>query len=278
MNITKNKLLKDRTALMVRSDRDVQRWVNNLSSDSAKRLYSEALCKFSEYTNLSPSGIIQRFNENKKEMEDILTDWTHSFIGVYTPKGIHNNITGVKSWLRHNDIQVIRKINYGNIHDTPTLENEMVPSQDELSRVLQYSDIRGRACISLMAFAGLRPYTAVNLKLKDLPELKLENGEVNLSKIPTLIKVTSKYSKNRRAYFTFLTSEGCEYVLEYLRKRIRNGEKLTYASPLLTYSKKSKLHSFTRKGYSKLIKRTFLRANILQGTHFLILPFHATTF
>jgi site-specific recombinase XerD len=262
----KRTLLKDRTREMIESDKDVQRWQDNLNSESAKRLYSESLCKFSEFCNLSSKQIVQRFKEDKKEMEDLLTDWVLGLKKLYTPKGVHNHLVGVKSWLRHNDIQVIRKINYGNVHETPTIENEMTPSQDELSRVLQYTDLRGRACIGLIAFAGLRPNASVNIKLIDIPELKIENGEVKLTRIPCMIKIKAKLSKNKRAYFTFLSSEGCQYLLEYLRYRIKKGENLTYASPVLTYSKKSKLHSFTRKGYSKLIKRTFIRANILEGT------------
>ena len=73
----KKSYLKDRTARMIESDRDVKRWVNNLNSASAKRLYSEALCKFSEYCNLTPNQVVQRFNQkrrnNKKHLKNIFS-------------------------------------------------------------------------------------------------------------------------------------------------------------------------------------------------------------
>jgi hypothetical protein len=45
---------------MIKSDKDVQKWVNNSNSDSAKRLCSEALCKFSEYSDLTPNMTIMK--------------------------------------------------------------------------------------------------------------------------------------------------------------------------------------------------------------------------
>ncbi len=52
-------------------------------------------------------------------------------------------------------------------------------------------------------------------------------------KIPTVVRVRSTLSKKRHEYMTFLPEEGCNYVKEYLESRMKNGEKLTYDSPLV---------------------------------------------
>ena len=252
--------LKDRTSEMVNGNLDVKRWMNNLNSDSSKRIYSESLLKFSEFTKLTPAQIVQKFKENQKEGEDLVTNFIFDLKGKRTPKSVGNHLNGVKSWLRHNEIDLKRKINCGNLRETPTLENECAPDQNELNRILKYSDLRGKSAIALIAFAGLRPTASINLKLMDLPDLKNSIEEVKFNKTPAQVRVRSRYSKNSKAYFTFLSSEGCEYLTEYLKYRMKLGEKLTPESPVLSYSQKSKLKSFTRKGYSKLIKRVFERA------------------
>jgi integrase len=245
---------------MLESDKDVARWINNLRSESTKRIYSEGLLKFAEYTKQNPKEIISNFQKNKKEAEDTLTDFIHETSKKQTPKSVHNTLVSIKSWLLHNDIEMRRKINCGNIKRAPTTEDESIPTQDELNRILNYSDLRGKAFISLIAFAGFRPSTAVNTKLRDIPDLIITEDLVNLSKKPAQIKVKPEFSKNARPYFTFLSSEGCEYVLEYLRSRINEGEKLTPESRVLSYSLKSSQHSIARTGFSRKIKRTFERA------------------
>ena len=187
---------------MVESDKDVTRWINNLKSESTKRIYAEGLLKFTEYTHQSPKEVIADFQANKKEAEDKLTDFIHETAKRQTPKSVHNALVSVKSWLLHNDIVMRRKINCGNIKRAPTTEDESIPTQDELNRILNYSDLRGKAFISLIAFAGFRPSTAVNIKLRDIPDLTITANSVDLAKKPAQIKVKPEFSKNTKPYFT----------------------------------------------------------------------------
>lgn len=75
--------------------------------------------------------------------------------------------------------------------------------------------------------------------MKDLPEMEYNNGNVEL-KIPTLVIVRKELSKAGHQYFTFLGEEGCEYVKDYLEERIREGEKITSESPMITPKQKMK--------------------------------------
>jgi integrase len=179
------------------------------------------------------------------DFQDSLED----FVGKLESEGrspgyIQGFLKVVKSWLRYNNINLTRRIKIKNSTATPTIENEKVPSQEELAKILRASPPRIKAAISLMAFAGLRPQSIGNydgsdgLMLKDLPELKIEGKEVVFEKIPTMVIVRSTLSKARHKYFTFLGSEGCTYLKEYLEQRIRGGEELKPESPLIAHERK----------------------------------------
>jgi len=147
----------------------------------------------------------------------------------------------ISSWVKFNDISLdLRSVRIKEASRNPTVEDERVPTQEELSKIITISGLRGRVSIGLMAFSGLRPETIGNfkgtdgLKLSDLPELRINEGKIEFVKVPTIVRVRSTLSKKRHEYMTFLPEEGCNYVKEYLESRMKEGEKLTYDSPLIT--------------------------------------------
>ena len=252
-------LLKDRTAQLLEKNDDVNRWHNNLTSDSAKRIYSEALAKLEEFNDTTPNDLVNNFQNDKKKGEDMITD----FIGVmrekYSPGVTRNILVGIKSWLRHNDIIVLRKINTGNRFETPTIVNERPPSQKEMGWIIGYANPRAKAAISLIAFAGLRPNAAANITIANMPDLNID-GIPHFIKTPALITIPPNLSKNKRPYITFLSSEGCKYLEHYFKARFESGEKLTSSSPILTASSKARIKTFSRKGFQRLVKRVFEEA------------------
>ncbi len=139
-----------------------------------------------------------------------------------------------------------------NRNATPTIEDEHIPTQAELARILRDSPPRIRVAEVLMAFAVLRPGIICNhdgsdgLTIGDLPELKIENNKVTFEKIPTRVMVRFLLAKTGKRYFTFLSQEGCDYLKEYLEQRIRSGEKITPDTPLIGHA-----HSHTHRGAVK---------------------------
>jgi len=97
--------------------------------------------------------------------------------------------------------------------------------------------------MSLMAFAGLRPQVMGNadasdgLRISDIGDLAIasEGGRqgVSFARMPAMVTVRAQLSKTRNRYFTFLTVQGCGYVLGYLRKRIAEGEVLGPDTPVI---------------------------------------------
>jgi hypothetical protein len=92
-----------------------------------------------------------------------------------------------------------------------------------------------------MAFSGLRPqvlgdYTGVDgLRIRDLPELKIEGNEINFKKMPTMVVIRPELSKTKHRYFTFLGPEGCQHLKAYIEKRIHTGESLGPDSPVIAH-------------------------------------------
>ncbi|HLM90792.1 MAG TPA: hypothetical protein VK424_01905 [Thermoplasmata archaeon] len=136
---------------------------------------------------------------------------------------IAKTFVGVSSFLRHHEVDfhgfprlaVIRGV---------SIENERVPTQDELGRLLRALPLRGQVSALLMAHSGLRPgafsvYRSGDtaLRLGDLPELDVRTLEFRT--LPFLIRVPGALSKNRRAYVTFGSEELAQTLIAYLKER-----------------------------------------------------------
>jgi hypothetical protein len=136
--------------------------------------------------------------------------------------------------------EVRLKIKIKGARDAPTLQEERVPTKEELRRTFLSGDKKTRTASVLVAQSGVRIQSLGDyqgkdgLTVADLPEMKIENDTVTFSRKPTMIIVRKEISKARHQYFTFLGEEGCDYIKDYLEERMREGEKLTPKSPIIT--------------------------------------------
>ncbi|MBC7078682.1 MAG: site-specific integrase, partial [Synergistales bacterium] len=152
---------------------------------------------------------------------------------------IESALKAVKSWLAHNGIEIKRKIKIRGARDTPTLRDERVPTQSELRRIFLSADKKARVACVLVAHSGLRLMTLGNyagtdgLRIRDFPEMRIEDSQVIFERTPTMVIVRPELSKAGHQYFTFLSHEGCGYLKDYLEERMQGGEKLTPNSPII---------------------------------------------
>ena len=227
-------------------DPEVSRWLRNLRKGSpiTAEVALRRLGRACELLSTDPKRLVRDAKSNLKNFQDSIEDLaTRLEEDGKSPGYIVGILKTLRAWLRYNDIVLTRPIKVANRNATPTIENEQVPTQGELSRIFRISSPRIRVAEALMAFADLRPESIGNhdgtdgLMLKDFPELKIQNGKVIFEKIPTMMIVRATLSKTRSKYFTFLGDEGCTYLREYLEERIRNGESLTQDSPLIGYER-----------------------------------------
>jgi hypothetical protein len=221
-------------------DPDVSRWYRNLSRGSVVTagVYLRRLGWFCSSRGTDPKGLLRL---GDRELEDMLMDT----VGELEERGraggyVKTVVKAVRSWLAHNHRQLAVRIRIRGAEETPTLREERVPTKPELLRILMAGNRKTRAACALLAFSGLRLEVLGNyrgtdgLRLRDLPELRVEGGKVRFEKVPAMVVVREELSKAGHRYLTFLCEEGCRYLAEYLEERAGRGEELGPDSPVIT--------------------------------------------
>ena len=146
----------------------------------------------------------------------------------------------LKSWFAWNQIPIVQKVKISGRGEPSTVADERPPTPDELRTMLHAGDLRAKTSIAIIAFSGVRIEVLGDflgddgLKIKDILELSINNGEPEFSTTPATIVVRKNLSKIGRQFFTFLNGEGCDYLKQYLKWRMMRGEKLTKESPIIT--------------------------------------------
>ncbi len=227
-------------------DPDVRRWYENTARGS--RITADVclrrLGSFCESNKVTPREFASL---SERELDNMLMDYVSAaekkgYAGNY----ISSTIKALKSWLAHNNRELKVKIKIKGVDETPTLKDERVPTLNELKRIFLSGDSKARTACVFVAHSGLRlqalgDYMGQDgLRIGDLPELKIEGSSVAFSNVPALVIVRNELSKARHQYFTFLSEEGCEYLKDYLEERMREGEDLTSASPIITPKQRKK--------------------------------------
>lgn len=233
-------------------DADVKRWYDNVARGSSVTadVYLRRLGSFCLHFKRVPKDLAS-LGENA--LYEMMLDYVSSLekdgkAGSY----IESGLKAVKSWLSHNGKEVKRKIRIKGARDTPSLKDERVPTNKELRRILLAGDQKTRVACVLIAHCGLRIEVLGNysgedgLRIRDMPEIRIEKNIVDFEKKPAILIVRKELSKAGHQYFTFLTEEGSEYLKDYLEERMRQGEKLDPDAPLVT--PKLKMKPFIRSG------------------------------
>ena len=237
--------MKGRLYAALLEDQKITRWHANLARGSliTADVYLRRLGNFCESYKITPDKLVSL---DEDALHDLLLDTVTRMERNYTGSYTKSVIKALKSWLSHNGIEVKRAIKIRGAEDAPTLKDEKVPSQAELKKIFFSTDLKGRTASVLVAHSGLRLETVGNylgndgLRIRDLPELKIEGESVEFEQIPTIMVVRKELSKAGHQYFTFLSEEGCGYVKDYLDMRRREGEKLGKDSPIVTPKQRMK--------------------------------------
>ncbi len=233
---------KERYSYLLK-DKDIARWKHSVDSGSqiTGDVYLRRLGSFCVEMGKTPQQIIKL---KDKPLADLIDD----YVILREKKGnagsyIKSTVKAVKSWLLFNGIKLPRQIKVKDAEKSPTLTEERIPTPEELKKIFNAGDSRERTACAIVAFTGVRIGVLGNyggnngLKVKDIPDLKIEEDQVTFQRIPAQINVGEDLSKSGNKYFTFLGQEGCMYLQNYLIERIRSGEIINQESAIITAAK-----------------------------------------
>ena len=226
---------------------DLQRWRDNVSRGSTQtsEIYYRRLKAFCQKNSLTPTSIIKLDTKGIKNllMDNVTVLEKEGYKGSY----IKSIMKAVKSWLTYNDKKTPR-IKIKNADARETVENEIIPTQNELKTVFNQLRQRGKVSLTLMSQSGLRPQVlgmaSDGLKIGDIVDLELTGNKILFKKTPALIKVRTNLSKISHQYLTFLSSEGCEYLKAYLQERLAKNEELNKESAVIGVDHNTAYHNY----------------------------------
>ncbi len=244
-----------RRARMVKaldSDREeVEKWTDRLGSTSTRDVWPRRLAAFCIAVGKTPGDLVRLASEvNERGQKTALRDLFAAYEKRERGRGnkgstVAYTVKVVKSWLGFNGVDVPRGL--VKVHGADDVYSEAALSRDELRSVIHAATRRERAAIALMAFSGLRPMVlggydgSEGLRIRDLIDLKIDSKSRSASfvRVPARILVRQELSKGKHVYSTFLGTEGCEYLVEYLNSRLRpaadwkKGENVRPESPVI---------------------------------------------
>ena len=223
-------------------DPDFRRWYENIERGSVSYA-SESLRKLgyicAKY-KVAPKTLASM---NQKKATDFILDMVGDLEKEkLSGATISNYVKSVRSWLEYNNMQIQQKVKIKNRGELTKVGEEKTPTPEELKKIFNAADLREKAACSIVAFAGVRLEVLGDflgedgLKVKDFPEMTIKGNDVEFREVPAIVTVRKTLSKTKRQYFTFLCSEGCDYLKQYLEWRMMTGEKLKPDSPIITPS------------------------------------------
>lgn len=226
---------------------EVKRWYDNLKAKSpiTAEVYLRTLGLYCEQEKTTPEKIISNFkesNDNGKQFKNRFTDYIRKLESEHKAGSYVVRFKKVlKSWIRSNDLDVTFNVNIANADRNLTTEDERIPNEEEMSRILRKASTRGKVSICFMAFSGLRPETLGShlgddgLKFKDIRDIGINDEGISFKQLPATLLVRPNLSKARHRYFTFIPEETVKYLNDYVKERRDHGEKITEDSPVIGF-------------------------------------------
>lgn len=125
-------------------DPHVKRWHMNLARGSqvTAEVALRRMVTVCALLGMAPGEMVDQARKDLAGFQDLLED---SVAKLETEQKAPGYILGilkaVKSWLKYNDVTLPRRIRVKNSSATPTIEDEQIPSKEELARILRTTGI-----------------------------------------------------------------------------------------------------------------------------------------
>ena len=184
-----------------------------------------------------------------KALDDFVGHGMH--VGM-APKTILTYLSGVKGFLRHEDVT----IDQYRLRDKVTLPAKVdvsidrIPTREEVKKLLLEADLKLKAVIATLASSGMR--------IGELCTLRI--GNVDFQRNPVRITISGKHTKTRQTRIVRITDETANLLKEYLDGRM--DEKDAWVFPSQTNSTQPHSKNALHMSIMRLIERCGLLAKL----------------
>ena len=220
----------------------MQKWIERLRAPSTRKMYAHYLKRFLAFHNVTAEETLEW---SVDYAEDRLEDWKYHLVDRgLAGKTIQNAFGAVRRWFKDHRIRV--DISCKDV-DTGRVYLDYIPHREDVRRLLDDAKLHHMVGIALIAFSGLRPVDAVNLKYENI-KASYEAGD-------EVLTIVIKQKKTRDWYFTFLGPQGTRYVRQLLTRRKR-WEKIADDTPVIAWDKEAISSLGLRRAIERIIRRT----------------------
>lgn len=233
--------------------------------------YTEGVSLYSRFLDASPDRIIDHA-KNGTNLADpvrvqnhigLLQQWTQDLQSSgLSPGRVHGLVKWARTFYRQNGVKLElpeklnRRVKY----------KDQVPKPEQLAKLFDLADLRGRVIITLLALGGFREETLTRLEYHHVRE-DLEAGRV-----PIHVHVESEIVKGKYGdYDAFLATEAVQYLRLYLEDRRRGSadgrrppEVLDDNSPLIQSDNRHTPQPISTKQVRKIVHDLYRRADLLK--------------
>jgi integrase len=210
-------------------------------SPATANAYVTGVRKLSGFLGMEPDAVIEEVKANRIDLAQRINAEGTGFIDTQLNSGAANKtvwsmLAGVKRWLEVNEASV----DWNRIERpsaVPVKNRDRAPTPAEIKKLLNLSDVKERAILSLLATSGLRVGTCLSLRW----------GELDFAR-PDVVKVTVSREEGRKfgrlrdnggepeSFTTFGSTNTRSALLAYrrsLEEQGRTTEEVAYAFPPL---------------------------------------------
>jgi len=242
-------------------------------SGSPNSLYSyvDSISRYSRWLDHSPDMIIQDVKPSGNIPDPLRVqnhvDFLEEYLGFLqdeglTPEGVLAAIRSVRSFYRVNGVEVkLTEPVKGRV-----TYKDRSPKPEELARILDIADLRGRVIVSMLAQGGFREETLTKLQIHHVRE-DLDKNQISIH-----VHVEADITKGKyHDYDTFLGAESAEYLRLYLDQRRRGSldgkippEPLEDQAPLIRDERCRQPKPVSPRQIRKLVHGLYVKAGLLK--------------
>jgi len=162
--------------------------------------------------------------KDRQWFEDKLIDYfihqnQRAEIGEISVNTIRNYLKPIKLFCEMNGILVNWKLISKGIRKGDRISSDRPPSIDEIQKLVEFSDLRVKAIVSVMLSSGIRVGSWDYLKWKHITPVVQNN-------VLVAAKIDVYNTKTKKWYFSFITPEAYTYLKNYMDFRKKFGEKI----------------------------------------------------